>query len=167
MAWFDDLTPCDYFGLHQTDALRAVGWLERGHQHSTGKVASEVFAKLVELCHDPWQPVFWGGAHPCDLCVYRAEASCSANVFVPGDGVLYVSPILIAHYMNAHGYAPPTAFCRAVLTCPPMRSIAYFKSVLASGGRPLVQSADAVRLAAASASRYEPGNGAKDSTSDS
>jgi hypothetical protein len=143
MAWFEDLSPCDYFGLHLADTLRAVGWLQRGRPHSIGDVAPEVFAKLVEMCRDPWQPFVSGGSHPCELCIYRAEASCSANLFVPGNGVLYVSPALVAHYTNAHGYAPPAVFCRAVLTCPPVRSMAYLKAVLASGGRPLFRSADA------------------------
>jgi hypothetical protein len=141
MAWFEDLTECDYFGPHLADSLRAVGWLRRDRPYPTGETDVEVFAKLADLVRDPWQPVVAAGPHPCDLCLYESEASCSANLFVPGDGILYVCPTLIIHYMNAHRYAPPPAFCRAVLACPPMRSMAYRKSVLASGGRLLVRSA--------------------------
>jgi hypothetical protein len=139
MAWFEDLTPCDYFGPHLAPSLRAVGWLQRDRPYPTGEVDPEVFAKPAGLARDPWQPFVAVGPHPCDLCLYESEASCSANLFIPGDGVLYVCPVLVTHYMNAHGYAPPTAFCRAVLGCPGMRSMAYLKAVLSSGGRPLVR----------------------------
>ena len=135
------MTQCDYFGPHLADSLRAVGWLQRDRPYPTGEIDAEVFAKLADLARDPWQPVVAAGSHPCDLCLYASEVSCSANLFVPGDGILYVCPTLITHYMNAHGYAPPPAFCRAVLACPTMRSMAYLKSVLASGGRLLVRSA--------------------------
>jgi hypothetical protein len=141
MAWFEDLTQCDYFGSHLADSLRAVGWLQRDRPYPTGAIDAEVFAKIADLARDPWQPSVAAGPHSCDLCLYEPEASCSANLFVPGDGSLYVCPTLITHYMNAHGYAPPPAFCRAILACPTMRSMPYMKSVLASGGRLLMRSA--------------------------
>jgi len=139
MAWFEDLAKCDYFGPAAADSLRAVGWLQRDRWYPVGEIDAEVFAKLVELARDPWQPVGTAGAHPCDLCRYEPEASGSANLFVPGDCILYVCPVLITHYMNAHGYAPPAAFCRAVLACPARRSMDYLKSMLASGGRLLLR----------------------------
>lgn len=53
----------------------------------------------------------------------------STNLFVPGAAALYVAPSLILHYMDAHEYAPPAAFCQAVLQCPPMRSMAYLRAI--------------------------------------
>ena len=53
------------------------------------------------------------------------------NLFLPGDGLLYVMPALAAHYILAHGYAPPAEFCAAVLCCPPMRLLAYFEGAFA------------------------------------
>jgi hypothetical protein len=141
MAWYEDLAACNYFGLGPAQGLRAVGWLERGQPYPVGRVEPGVFDRLAELARDPWQPATAAGPHPCDLCLYRAEAWGTANLFVPGDGVLYVCPELVIHYMNAHGYAPPPEFCRAVLACPTMRSVEYLKRVLESGGRPLVRSA--------------------------
>jgi hypothetical protein len=79
------------------------------------------------------------GSHTCDLCMYEGEAKSASNLFIPGDGFLFVCPELIVHYMNAHAYAPPQKFCQAVLACPPMRSVEYLKAVLANGGRILVQ----------------------------
>jgi hypothetical protein len=47
------------------------------------------------------------------------------NLFVPGDGVVYVAPSMIVHYLDAHRYQPPAAFLAAVDACPPMGSAAY------------------------------------------
>lgn len=55
------------------------------------------------------------------------------NLFIPGDGVLYVAPSLILHYMDAHGYGPPKEFQASVMSCPPMRSMDYLKAVLKNG----------------------------------
>jgi hypothetical protein len=41
-------------------------------------------------------------------------------------------PSLAAHYILAHGYAPPPQFCEAVLRCPPMRSKEYFEAIIAN-----------------------------------
>ncbi len=144
MTWFEDLSECDYFGLEPAVALRAVGWLERGRPFKTGAVDPSVYRRLCELRRNPWQPVVSPGLHECDLCQYEG-ATGSSNIFVPGSGILYVCPELVTHYMNVHGYAPPDEFCRAVLACPPMRSISYLKAILANGGRLLVNSPDAPR----------------------
>jgi hypothetical protein len=88
MAWFADLSPCDYFGAEFVDCLRAVGWLERGQPFPIGPVDPAVYARLA-----------------------------------------------------------PEDFCRAVLTCPPMRSMPYLKALLAAA-RSLVQAASAERGAA-------------------
>jgi hypothetical protein len=127
--WIDDLSP---YG----DSARvvAVGWLERGHEHSVGEVPSEVYAKLKALLVDPWQPWVVAGPHLCDLCLYSPEKGGSKNLFVPGDERVYVAPELILHYMNAHRYRPPDEFCRAVAQCPPTRSSEYRRALLSAGG---------------------------------
>jgi hypothetical protein len=55
-----------------------------------------------------------------------------SNLFVPADGRVFVAPSLIV-YVDAHGYAPPVEFQRAVLKCPPMKSTAYLRQVSAAG----------------------------------
>lgn len=139
MTWHADLAPFADLGPGYETCLRAVGWLERGRPFPTGAVDAAVYERLVELARDPWQPAIAMGFHRCDLCLYDG-ASGRRNLYVPGDGVLFVCPELIAHYMNAHGYRPPDEFCAAVLACPPMRSMPYFKAVL-SVARPLVRAA--------------------------
>ena len=140
MAWYADLSPCDYFAAGCTSFLRAVGWLERGRPFATGPVDAAVYERLVEMFRDPWQPGIFLGFHRCDLCLYEGESG-KRNLFVPADGLVFVCPELVTHHMNAHEYRPPEDFCRSVLACPPMRSVPYFKALLACGARPLVHQA--------------------------
>jgi hypothetical protein len=140
MAWFADLSTCDYFGDEAAAILRAVGWLERGRPFPTGALDRNVYDKLVELARDPWQPAVACGVHDCNLCRFEPESRGVKNLYVPGSGCLYVCPELIVHYVNAHAYVPPPEFCQALLACPPMRSMPYRRAILASGGRRLVKS---------------------------
>lgn len=137
MAWYEDLQPCDYFGPDFARYLRAVGWLESGHAFPTGRVEAAVYARLIELLKEPWEPGAFVGWHQCDLCQYEGPTGLR-NLFVPGPGFAFVAPELIAHYMNAHSYRPPDEFCAAVLECPEMRSLPYFKALLIVA-RPLVE----------------------------
>ena len=150
MTYFEDLS--SYYGdPYASRNILAVGWLERGRAYQKGAVEEEVVAALVKLLVDPWQPAVAGGWHACSFCrfsggpgmlVYKGTKirMGSANLYVPGDQCVYVTPSLIAHYMDAHEYAPPQPFCQALLACPPMRSMAYFRALLASNeGRFLVR----------------------------
>ncbi|AMV29564.1 hypothetical protein VT84_34535 [Gemmata sp. SH-PL17] len=60
-----------------------------------------------------------------------------SNLWLPGDGFLFVAPSLILHYMDAHEYSPPDEFQEAVRACPPMRSMAYLKALLKNGPKEL------------------------------
>ncbi len=53
MAWYADLTPCDYFGAQLQEVLLAVGWLERGHAFPTGSLPEPFFRPLGALLDDP------------------------------------------------------------------------------------------------------------------
>jgi hypothetical protein len=141
MAWFQDLAECDYF-RDGKPSLRAVGWLQRGKPFPLGAMRPEVYAALTELAKEPWQPSTFLGWHTCDLCLSDLPATGCQNVFIPGDGVIYVCPELVTHYMNVHGYQPPVCFCDAVLKCPPMGSTEYLRAILANGGRSLVEAAN-------------------------
>lgn len=156
MTWYADNSPCGTYG-----EFRTVGWLSRHKPFTQGDVSKMFFQKLCELLHNAWNPTPTGGFHFCEFCRftggperslfgdYVVRGQSSPRLYVPGDGYLYVSPTSINHAIDAHGYMPPDAFCEAVLQCPPMRSIAYFKAVLANGGR------DLVRLSS-TRSRHEP-----------
>ena len=138
MAWFADLSPCTYFGQEHAGFLRAVGWLERDHSFTTASVDVSVYRRLMDLFQSPWQPFMFLGIHGCQLCHYEPGCNGTKNLFLGGDGVVYVCPELITHYMNAHHYAPPQEFCQAVMNCPEMSSAQYFKALLTGGARALV-----------------------------
>src|SRR6185369_17057152 len=101
MTWFADLSPCTVFSVENYQKLLAVGWLESNRQYAVGDVPVEVYERLRSLLRDPWQPIASMGLHACDLCRFEAEAQGNRNLFVPRNGVIYVCPELILHYVNA------------------------------------------------------------------
>jgi hypothetical protein len=131
MTWFADLLVCS--DIASDERFKAVGWLEYGKPYVTGEVSEAFFRKLLAPLHDPWRPPWViSGHHICDLCQFAgrqlrgyvsSELNSSHALFVPGASVIYVSPVNLAHYIDAHRYWPPDEFVSAVLACPPMRSI--------------------------------------------
>jgi hypothetical protein len=124
----------------------AVGWLSVREPYTRGTVAADVFERLVTLLVNPWQPAVATGFHRCELCRFtggpvtihygdQSFSMGSANLFVPGLAEIFVAPSTIAHYIDAHEYAPPSAFCDAVIACPQMRSMEYLKALRARGWR--------------------------------
>ncbi|MEP7123733.1 MAG: hypothetical protein ABJE95_22585 [Byssovorax sp.] len=143
MAYYEDLGPCDYFGPINGQLL-AVGWLDREHAISKGQVTPQFFESLARLVANVWQPFVLAGRHPCEFCIFTGGPSevqvgdisvsvGAANVFVPTAEGVYVAPSLVLHYIDAHEYAPPDAFRRAVEACPEMRSMAYLKAIRQHG----------------------------------
>jgi hypothetical protein len=63
----------------------------------------------------------------------------TGEVYLPGQGCIYVAPTGIVHYISAHWYKPPTPFLEAVLACPPMGSMTYKKAILQNAGRSLLR----------------------------
>ncbi len=136
---YADLSPCDYFGADLRERLAAVGWLERGHEYARGAVEPEFLTKLVELAENPWEPGSFMGPFFCQFCRISRLGGVQ-NLFVPGEGVVYVSPSLIVHYVDCHEYAPPEVFREAVIACPPMRSMPYLKAIVENGPKGLTAS---------------------------
>jgi len=151
MSWYEDLTPC----LEVDDGsakLIAIGWLEKEHPYTKGEISEEFFERLCTLLQNSWRPPFATlGVHFCTLCRftgangttrfwnYEIQGYSSSYLFIPANGIIYVSPLSIAHYIDAHEYCPPKEFQDAVMACPEMKSIAYLKALLANGGRALVK----------------------------
>ena len=138
MTHFPDLDRCAYFGDELAHTLTAVGWLERDVPFPTGVIASPVYDRLLELTRDPWQPVVLAGVHQCDICQFDGPMAAD-NLFLPNGDTIFVCPVLITHYIAAHRYLPPSAFCDAILRCPDIRTMDYKRLLLESGGRVLVQ----------------------------
>jgi hypothetical protein len=143
VAYFEDLSPCDYFGDVKFRLL-AVGWLDPAHRFPKGRVSRTFFDSLAQLLATAWEPFTFAGRHHCEFCVFTGGPGSipigttglllgGINVFVPGDEAVYVAPSLILHYIDAHEYLPPELFVRAVEACPPMRSIGYLKALRQHG----------------------------------
>jgi hypothetical protein len=140
MTWYEDLAEIVDEPKTLASYSRAVGWLERSKPYAMGIVDREVFDKLKIMAANLWYPPLPqpAGSHECELCLYEGKYG-KLELFIPGNGFLYVCPILITHYMNEHGYAPPEEFCEAVLACPPFHTMKYMKAFLSNGGRELIQ----------------------------
>jgi hypothetical protein len=148
MTTYIDMEPCDYFGPSLPSSVVAVAWLG-GPVHQPDSPPSPVFFDaLTALLVDPWQPCAFPGRFPCELCLFsggpgelsyggRTIRLGTNNLFVADEDRVYVAPSLIAHYIDAHGYRPPDVFQRAVLACPPMKSVAYLASIGRHGMRRL------------------------------
>ena len=142
MTSYTDLDPLPYFGEELAEHLRAVGWLERGSVFETGVVSPDLVAAIRKLLVATFQPIACGGVFECDLCQFDGPMG-GRNLWIPGDGFLYVMPELVLHYMGAHHYLPPAEFQQAILDCPEMQSMSYKKAFLNNGGREVLKKLEA------------------------
>lgn len=136
MTFYRDLAPCTYFRRRPFRTLRAVGWLSAAEDYPRGAMRREERASLAALlaeCWDPFGPNY-RGQHTCELC---SGPRGQRNLFVPGDGLIFVAPELILHYIDEHSYLPPRPFVDGVLACPEMGSGSYLSALIREGGRDL------------------------------
>jgi hypothetical protein len=128
--FFADLTPYEYgYELPRRNVLN-VGWLSRGHAFPVGPVPENFVRVLRLLIKSPEN--LYRGYHTCDFCAEPpvfvgptglrisnppGETMGNGEIRVPGSGdVIYVAPVLVAHYVEAHSYRPPEEFIRAVIS---------------------------------------------------
>ncbi|WP_282692602.1 hypothetical protein [Streptomyces sp. CC208A] len=97
-----------------------MGRLKRGKPYAKG-VAPSGLAEVLNRMRRTHRAQQIRGHHSCPFCASRIFGSRaghpqgSAEIRVMGGGVAHAAPELIAHYVEAHGYVPPTDFIRAVL----------------------------------------------------
>jgi hypothetical protein len=114
--------------------VRAVGWLSSEHRFATGQLAPAFVTKLREMCRlwgSGLEALGWpvaGGFHTCEVC---GNVRATGNLGVPGSGVLFVAPEMVAHYVADHSYAPPPEFVEAVLRSPVPGTQEYEQAVRA------------------------------------
>jgi hypothetical protein len=142
VAYCLDLSSCSYFGKAEAYKLVAIGWLDGEHSFLQGQPDTIFVDKLFDLLVKPWAPMHLLGFAECPFCTLDSHGITykdkkivvgALNLFVPSDRFLYAAPSMIAHYILAHNYAPPTEFCEAVLRCPPMSSPEYFEAIVQHG----------------------------------
>lgn len=119
--FLNDLSPMQY-GYHRyRKQAVAVGWLEAGHPFTTGPTPSGFRHKLGQLCQNP--VLLYRGFHACHFC-HKDKALGNGEIHVLGaDGVVFVAPALVWHYVAVHEYRPPAAFVE-VVTALDVRPIA-------------------------------------------
>lgn len=140
-----DLDLCKYHtrphdASNWTCPLLAVGWLEYPHAFSCGAVPDAIVPKLkqiVEQVHSAYQHYCFRGVMTCSICRAAGLPSpgpvwSQENIFVPGDGVVYIAPGGIVHYIEVHSYLPPPGFNESVLRCPDLRSKEYRQALRVS-----------------------------------
>ena len=108
--------------------IRAIGWLDErpfasGHSPKALADRLALFRENWGYCVDALRWPVAGGGHTCDWCGTHGD---SANIAVPGVGVLYVAPGMVGHYVRDHSYLPPEEFIEAVLSAPLPGSSEYF-----------------------------------------
>lgn len=106
--------------------VRAVGWLSDDHSFTRGTVDPAFLDALRKQVSSAWQPFAAGGGHLCEFCLPPNRAGGSLNLWIPSEHHLFLAPVLIVHYIEAHNYRPPEPFIQAVLSCPPQRTAEYF-----------------------------------------
>ena len=128
--FFADLTPYEYgYELPRSNVLN-VGWLARGHVFAVGPVPETFVSALRRLAKSPEN--LYRGYHACEFCPVPPLVVDSAGRRVinpPGDsmgngeirvtgsnGIVYVAPVLVAHYVEVHNYLPPAEFIQAVIS---------------------------------------------------
>jgi hypothetical protein len=103
------------------DFVQAVGWLYIEQPYPQGTVPP-AFADRLRQFAGRWAESTQAlglpmslGFHTCEFC---GEARGYGNFGVPHGDVLFVAPEMIAHYVEAHRYAPPSEFIEAILKAP-------------------------------------------------
>jgi len=91
-----------------------VGWLDLRYKFPVGPSAPDAVEILARLCRDS-RYMLERGFHPCVFCDKGPGVVMgNAEIRVQGDGVVYASPTLVAHYVSQHQYLPPLGFMDAV-----------------------------------------------------
>jgi hypothetical protein len=125
MAYYPDLSRYEY--LLQDEILETgsypklrmpfvnVGWLASGREYPRGETDAAFQERLALFCrpHEAW--LFCMGFHTCEFC---GKARGGYEIWVVGKERLYAAPVLVHHYVVAHGYRPPDEFIQAVMECP-------------------------------------------------
>ena len=119
MSWYPDLG--NRTMVANGDHVRAIGWLSASQAFAQGEVPAAFVARLrdfVRLARDSSQALHFGafrGMHNCELCRRERDAR---NFGVPAGPLLYIAPAMVLHYVEQHGYCPPTEFIDAVMVSP-------------------------------------------------
>ncbi|MGW2716801.1 DUF7919 family protein [Streptomyces sp. NPDC001492] len=124
MTYYADFSLYDY-DYHAKPEGLTVGWLEDGYDYPVDEVCKEDLANIIDL--GSLRQHRSRGWHSCTLCGEYTEHTATSKRAgityrlghaeiraVSDDGLLYVAPNLIIHYIVDHLYGPPAEFIDAV-----------------------------------------------------
>jgi len=127
--YFADLTPYEFDGGEPSPYVLNVGWLSMQHEFARGPINPEALNAVRRLSGCPEN--LFRGSHLCEFCppppviernglrfIEPPEGTAgNGEIRVKGaTGKTYVAPVLVVHYIEAHGYSPPNEFVEAVLS---------------------------------------------------
>jgi hypothetical protein len=121
--YFPDLTPYAYGRAEPQTNVLNVGWLSADHAFPTGDADDRLVDALRQLTKSPLN--LFRGVHLCEFCPDQRTpggrqlmgTAGNGEIRVAGaGGVIYVAPVLVLHYVVAHGYRPPQAFVDAAIS---------------------------------------------------
>ena len=127
--YFPDLTPYEYDHTKPQPNVLNVGWLSGAEAFPVGIPDERLVPALGQLTATPTN--LYRGKHICDLCPAPPTIMSSGGIpmldppsgttgngeirVTGAGGVTYVAPVLILHYVVAHGYLPPQEFIDATI----------------------------------------------------
>ena len=127
--YFPDLTSYEYGGTERQTNVLNVGWLSAAHPVSSGAPDERLIAALQRLAAFPVN--LYRGSHLCEFCPHPPTKLSPGGIPMPDplpgttgngeiritatNGTTYVAPVLILHYVVAHGYLPPQEFVDAAI----------------------------------------------------
>ena len=129
MAYYDDLSPYSYHSTKVSNNVLNVGWLSSLEEFNKGEVTEEFIHALKVMLEQPVN--LFRGLHHCEFCpspiftkkdnkfvpeITRDCPSGNGEIRVNGNnGIIYVAPTLIMHYIEEHNYKPPEEFINAIM----------------------------------------------------
>lgn len=109
----------------QLVGVRNIGWIDISKKsYSVGVMAEELRLKMFEIsCGEKtFRPLVETEreAPCCPICgeirIRKSERAIfvKSELWIPGENVIYASPILILHNIEVHNYLPPTPYLEAL-----------------------------------------------------
>lgn len=124
MTYYKDLSSYEYIKTKAKKSILNVGWLDKEHSFSKGKIDSVLLEIILSFCKKAINKT--RGYHLCPFCDEPSFGFAvefenekiklgSGEIWLKGEeGKVYAAPDLIYHYIKDHGYVPPEAFLIAV-----------------------------------------------------
>jgi hypothetical protein len=128
MAYYPDLSHYVYGRTFPEAHILNVGWLSKEKPYERGPSPQWLGSRLRDRIAAPVN--LYRGYHACEFCPepskkklpggietfdYPEEMLGNGEIRVRAlDGKIYVSPVLILHYIDSHDYLPPEVFLDAV-----------------------------------------------------